>query len=301
MQASKKVLSYINLQHSLLLSSGNQTERLTVDLNRLDRTNPPYSASVLVKTSLKLIAVHDEIGLTIVDMLELSRHKVEQHQQNEAADRREDDDSLLEAYRSELVTLNAACRMLQILPSLVGRCNENLAGAYVKTLDDEQNSYRPAAQDYPLILKSLRNMTMSYAQDLLDQGATIEKYDQVSERDGIEDRTRKETLQMVLTFAKSQMEKALALADIAIGSMPSRQIFKEEGDSPVLKNRLSALSAYGIAAATIARFVTDMVNEAISAIGTVNIVSRYDGTRSESEIYDALVQLTSSTANARLN
>ncbi|MBU6451763.1 MAG: hypothetical protein KGS72_08305 [Cyanobacteria bacterium REEB67] len=162
MQNSKRVLSFINLQHSLLLASGTQTERLTIDLNRLDRTDPAYSTSVLVKTALKLISVSAEIGLTIADMLELSHNKAVQNQglEEQGASDADRAASLTESHRRELVTLSAAARMQQILHAIAARCNENLINAHIKTMDEDQLSYAPGLQDLNTSLKTLRNLTM---------------------------------------------------------------------------------------------------------------------------------------------
>ena len=95
------------------------------------------------------------------------------------------------------------------------------------------------------------------------------------------------------------METAIALVDSAYNSVPSADNLADWER----KERIEWLSAFGMAGASMSQYASQLLTEAVRAIGTVTITSRTTSimTIVPQDMHAALTALTSKQANYKLN
>jgi hypothetical protein len=304
MQISTRLLSLISAQQTLLASKDNQTERLSAELNRIEKGKQPYYIAVGVRTAIKLIHVADKLGLHIFDLLRIADEKTRANQKWELKLHKGEMEEmrLKEAHRKELTRITAAGFLQSLHTAIANRASENLCQAQILIIGADGNpsrvSYLPAADQLAGQLAELKDLTVSYAHDLAEYGETIAKYDQVLDDDGFEMRTQKEALHMVQNVAVGLLNTATSLVDTAETSLSGINSVGHDAK----KERLEWLAAYGVAAATLAKFAATMLNEAIASLGTVTVVARVTkSTIASGELYGDLTALTNNKANFHLN
>ena len=247
-----------------MIGRESQIERLTFELNRTLKDGAQDTVKgVPARTALKLLDVCQGISITLADMLELSLLRVKQHETPDS-DNLDND----EIFRSEMVTVSAAVQIESIISRVITRANENLAATKLMLMAQITPEHASINFDQQLSglnvqLSSLRHLTKSYAEDLVVQRAAIVQYDTPQQGDSYIVKTQKEILQMLAVFAEAQMQKAIALVDIAINCPP-----RDQAD---FAKRSTVLAAFGITAATMAKFIVDMLGDAIAATGTICI------------------------------
>jgi hypothetical protein len=209
---------------------------------------------------------------------------------------------LRDAHRKQLVRITAAGYMQALHTAIANRASENLCQAQILIVGADGNrsapGYLPSTEQLAGQLAELKDLTMSYAHDMAEYGEIIGQHDSVSDDDGFEIRTQKETLHVIQAFANSLMETAISLVDSSINSLTS---INNVGDG-LRKDRIEWLAAYGIASSSLAKFAAQMLNEAIGSLGTVTVVSRVTSSRiTTSEMHGDLTALTKAQAHYRLN
>jgi len=298
-------MSLITIQHALLANKSGQTERLSAELKRILDGKPPYYIASVAKTALKLISLADKAGIEIRDLLQQASENTETNQKWElkAGMSETEVKALKEAQRKELARITAAGHMQNIYMAVINRATESLCQVqnYIIGADggNAPINWLPTSDDLVASLTELRNLTMSYAHDMAEIGEHIERHDTPLTSDCFEVKTQKDALLLIQAFTNKLMESAISSVDVAFGSVPSADGISDWER----KDRIEWLSAFGMAGASLSQYATQLLTEAVRAIGSVTITSRTTSTMSivPQDMHAALTALTKNQANYKLN
>jgi hypothetical protein len=275
MQTSERLLSLIKAQRTLLINKGYQTEILSAELTRLADSKQPYYVTIGVQAALKLLGAADEVGIHISKLLRSAEEKTtfNKRWELELYKSEMEEMRLRDAHRKEAVKLTASGYLLGIHTAIANRATENLCHAQVFIIAADGNSgrvgYLPSSDQLAAELAELKDLTMSFAHDMADYGETIDQYGRVNNDDDFEMRTRKEALHMIQGVTNSLMEASISQIGKSIHSLKS---VDKIGDAHI-KGHLEALSANGVAAATLAKLAVQMLNDALAGLHTVAVTA----------------------------